>query len=106
MNARRSACLPVIVWTGLAGDHAIASVRARWLPASGQSQIVVLADNLTNDEHYLGVPLQDTKSMVALWSPWISANHLYGISGLEEYDPDLFKKLSTKPAASPGTAGR
>ncbi len=29
-----------------------------------------------------------------LWLPWISANHLYGITGLEEYDPVLFKKLS------------
>ena len=25
------------------------------------------------------------------WLPWISANHLYGITGLEEYDPALFK---------------
>ena len=31
------------------------------------------------------------------WLPWISANHLYGITGLEEYDPALFKKLSAKP---------
>jgi hypothetical protein len=30
------------------------------------------------------------------WLPWISANHLYGITGLEEYDPALFKQLSTK----------
>ncbi len=34
------------------------------------------------------------------WLPWVSANHLYGIAGLEEYDPALFKKLSTKPAAA------
>ncbi len=34
------------------------------------------------------------------WLPWISANHLYGITGLEEYDPALFKKLSTKPNLS------
>ncbi len=34
------------------------------------------------------------------WLPWISANHLYGITGLEEYDPALFKELSTRPAAS------
>ena len=34
------------------------------------------------------------------WLPWISANHLYGITGLEEYDPALFKKLSTRPEAS------
>ena len=31
------------------------------------------------------------------WLPWISANHLYGITGLEEYDPDLYKILSVKP---------
>lgn len=39
------------------------------------------------------------------WLPWISANHLYGIMGLEEYDPALFKTLSLKPAAqaSPNT---
>jgi hypothetical protein len=34
------------------------------------------------------------------WLPWISANHLYGITGLEEYDPALFKMLSEKPAAN------
>lgn len=28
------------------------------------------------------------------WLPWISANHLYSITGLEEVDPVLFKKLS------------
>jgi hypothetical protein len=27
------------------------------------------------------------------WLPWVSANHLYSITGLEEYDPDLFSKL-------------
>jgi hypothetical protein len=31
------------------------------------------------------------------WLPWISANHLYGITGLEEYDPALFRALSVKP---------
>jgi hypothetical protein len=31
------------------------------------------------------------------WLPWISANHLYGITGLEEYDPALFKTLCVKP---------
>ena len=31
------------------------------------------------------------------WLPWVSANHLYGITGLEEFDPALFKTLSTKP---------
>ena len=30
------------------------------------------------------------------WLPWISANHLWGITGLEEYDPALYKKLATK----------
>lgn len=34
------------------------------------------------------------------WLPWISANHLYGITGLEEYDPGLFKKLSARPETS------
>ncbi len=33
------------------------------------------------------------------WLPWISANHLYGITGLEEYDPALFVRLCSKPAA-------
>jgi len=28
------------------------------------------------------------------WLPWISANHLYSITGLEEFDPVLFKKLA------------
>jgi hypothetical protein len=32
------------------------------------------------------------------WLPWITSNHLYGINGLEEYDPVLFKKLSAKPS--------
>ena len=36
-----------------------------------------------------------------MWLPWVSANHLHGITGLEEYDPALFKKLSTQPAAKP-----
>lgn len=37
------------------------------------------------------------------WLPWISANHLYGITGLEEYDPGLFKVLCSP---NPGTAER
>jgi hypothetical protein len=28
------------------------------------------------------------------WLPWISANHLYGINGLEEFDPALYQQLS------------
>jgi hypothetical protein len=36
------------------------------------------------------------------WLPWISANHLYGITGLEEYDPALFQMLSVKPGSSAG----
>jgi hypothetical protein len=35
------------------------------------------------------------------WLPWVSANHLYGITGLEEYDPALFKMLSERPASAP-----
>jgi len=27
------------------------------------------------------------------WLPWVSANHLYSITGLEEFDPDLFQEL-------------
>ena len=34
------------------------------------------------------------------WLPWVSANHLYGITGLEEYDPRLFKKLCTKTSGA------
>ncbi len=33
------------------------------------------------------------------WLPWVSSNHLYGITGLEEYDPELFKRLCARPAA-------
>ena len=35
------------------------------------------------------------------WLPWVSANHLHGITGLEEYDPALFKELSAKPTPAP-----
>ena len=28
------------------------------------------------------------------WLPWVSANHLYGITGLEEFDPELYRQLS------------
>ena len=28
------------------------------------------------------------------WLPWITANHLYSITGLEEFDPSLFRQLS------------
>jgi hypothetical protein len=35
------------------------------------------------------------------WLPWIAANHLHGIIGLEEYDPALFKLLSEKPLLQP-----
>lgn len=31
------------------------------------------------------------------WLPWVSTNHLYSITGLEECDPDLFKLLITHP---------
>ncbi len=36
------------------------------------------------------------------WLPWISANHLAGITGLEEYDPALFQKMTGKPAKTKG----
>jgi hypothetical protein len=39
------------------------------------------------------------------WLPWITANHLYGITGLEEYDPALFKQLCVPPEAAPPTKG-
>ncbi len=35
------------------------------------------------------------------WLPWISANHLYGITGLEEYDPALFQLLSAGLPTAP-----
>ncbi len=28
------------------------------------------------------------------WLPWVSINHLHGITGLEEFDSDLFRQLS------------
>jgi hypothetical protein len=28
------------------------------------------------------------------WLPWVSVNHLHGITGLEEFDKDLYKQLS------------
>ena len=28
------------------------------------------------------------------WLPWISVNHLHGITGIEEFDKDLYQKLS------------
>jgi hypothetical protein len=34
------------------------------------------------------------------WLPWVSANHLYSITGLEEYDAALFKRLSEEPAVA------
>lgn len=40
------------------------------------------------------------------WLPWVSANHLYGMAGLEEYDPALYKLLSTKPAAVKSSAAK
>lgn len=35
------------------------------------------------------------------WLPWVSANHLHGIMGLEEFDPALFKEISTRPPNVP-----
>jgi hypothetical protein len=31
------------------------------------------------------------------WLPWVSVNHLHGITGLEEFDPELYRQLCTKP---------
>ena len=31
------------------------------------------------------------------WMPWVTTNHLYGITGLEEFDKELFDKLTMKP---------
>jgi len=31
------------------------------------------------------------------WLPWVSANHLHGISALDEFDPALYKQMSAKP---------
>ena len=28
------------------------------------------------------------------WLPWVSANHLYSITGLEEFDPELYRQLA------------
>ncbi|HXS20066.1 MAG TPA: hypothetical protein VN735_02490, partial [Steroidobacteraceae bacterium] len=33
-----------------------------------------------------------------LWLPWVTANHLHGITGLAAYDPGLFKRLTARPA--------
>jgi hypothetical protein len=30
------------------------------------------------------------------WLPWVSTNHLWSITGLEEFDPVLFKQLSAQ----------
>lgn len=32
------------------------------------------------------------------WMPWVSTNHLYSITGLEQFDTDLYKQLIAKPA--------
>ena len=28
------------------------------------------------------------------WLPWVSVNHLHGITGLEELDPSLYERLA------------
>ena len=30
------------------------------------------------------------------WLPWISVNHLHGITGLEEFDKALYRRLATE----------
>jgi len=34
------------------------------------------------------------------WMPWVSTNHLYGITGLEQFDHELYKQLCAKPAGT------
>jgi hypothetical protein len=34
------------------------------------------------------------------WLPWVSANHLHGIAALDEFDPALYRQMSTKPSSS------
>jgi hypothetical protein len=41
-----------------------------------------------------------------LWLPWISANHLHGINSLEEYDPALYKKLTSGAHSQSSPASR
>jgi hypothetical protein len=31
------------------------------------------------------------------WMPWVTTNHQYGIYGLEDFDPALYKELAAKP---------
>jgi hypothetical protein len=31
------------------------------------------------------------------WMPWVTTNHLYSITGLEQYDKELLIELSAKP---------
>jgi hypothetical protein len=40
------------------------------------------------------------------WLAWITANHLAGINNMEEYDPALFKQLSSRPAAAQKTSAK
>ena len=39
------------------------------------------------------------------WMPWVSTNHLYGITGLEAFDPELYKQLCARPAPRRGRLG-
>jgi hypothetical protein len=42
------------------------------------------------------VLLHGTKAMLAhTWLPWVSVNHLHGITGLEELDPSLLRRLAS-----------
>jgi hypothetical protein len=36
------------------------------------------------------------------WLPWVSANHLHGITAMEEYDPALFRKIGGSVTNYPG----
>ena len=31
------------------------------------------------------------------WLPWVSTNHLYSFTGLEDFDPQLYREWTTRP---------
>ena len=31
------------------------------------------------------------------WMPWVTTNHLFGVYGAEDFDPELFEMLCTRP---------
>ena len=55
-------------------------------------------------EHWRMGPGGDGRGVGAhrFWLPWVSANHLYGITGLEEFDPALFGGSPQRPTSTSG----